>query len=261
MKKEIHFAHGNGFPSGCYQQILEPLRADFRCIDIDKIGHNTDFPVTQNWHFLVQEMIQSIETQATQPVIAIGHSLGGVLSLIAAIKRPELFSSLILLDSPLINPVKSYMVRLAKKFDFIDYITPAMRTRTRRKYWQTREEVLEYLKLRPLFSQFSPDCLNDYVNFGLRQEAEGYSLRFDPEIEYQIYRTMPHDLNALHGKLSIPTTLIYGRQSNVVNRIDRVYMRYAYGISSVAMDGTHMFPMEHPKSTVLKILDIMGALP
>lgn len=258
MSEEIHFAHGNGFPSACYQQILQPLRAHFRCIDIDKIGHSLDFPVTENWHFLVQEIIHSIEAQATQPVIAIGHSLGGVLSLMAAIKQPELFKSLILLDSPLINPVKSYMVRLAKKFDFIDYITPAMRTRTRRKHWKTREEVLAYLKLRPLFSRFSPECLNDYVHFGLMKEKEGYSLRFDPEIEYQIYRTMPDDLNQWHGKLEIPTTLIYGRQSTVVNRIDRVYMRYGYGISSVAIEGSHMFPMEHPQLTVTQILRILG---
>ncbi len=257
MKEIIHFAHGNGFPSTCYQQLLLPLRSQFNCIEIDRIGHDNDFPVTENWPFLIQEMILSVEKQATQPVIALGHSLGGVLSFLAAIERPELFKRVILLDSPLINPIKSCLVHLAKQSSLIDYVTPAMRTRGRRRHWKTRQEVITYLKSRSLFSGFTAACLNDYVDFGLIKDAKGYSLRFDPEIEYQIYRTIPHDLNRLRGKQQVPTTLIYGQQSKVVSRFDRYYMQYGYQVRCIPINGSHMFPMEFPDLVATQVATII----
>lgn len=88
VKDLIHFAHGNGLPSPCYRQLLSALESRYDCCYIDKIGHNAKFPVTENWHFLVDEVLNSVRQQATQPVIAVGHSLGGVLSLLAAIEEP-----------------------------------------------------------------------------------------------------------------------------------------------------------------------------
>ena len=130
----IHFAHGNGFPALCYKQFLERLGAQFDYCYIDKIGHNPLYPVGENWHNLVAELLASIKSQANnQPVIAVGHSLGGVLSLLAAIEEPEYFKMVILLDSPLIGPLKSSMVRLAKSLGVIDRITPAFRSKGRRE--------------------------------------------------------------------------------------------------------------------------------
>src|SRR5437870_13259241 len=103
MRELLHFAHGNGFPSPCYRQLLEGLEGRYDCSYIDRIGHNPQFPVTENWPFLIDEVIDSVNRQAGQPVIAVGHSLGGVLSLLAAIKEPTLFKAVIMLDSPLLG--------------------------------------------------------------------------------------------------------------------------------------------------------------
>jgi pimeloyl-ACP methyl ester carboxylesterase len=246
VKPFIHFAHGNGFPSPCYQQLFNALAPRFELGYIERVGHDINFPITDNWDFLVDEVLFSIQAQTSQPVIAVGHSLGGVLSLLAAFKQPELFKAIILLDSPLLNRFKSTIVQLSKKIGLIDSITPAKRTRNRRTRWDSREEVIAYLKRRTLFKHFTPECLNDYVEFGLRWDDEGYSLRFDPEIEYQIFRTIPHVLHQYKGSLKIPTVLVHGAQSFVVGRLDRRYMHTHYGIINVETPGTHMFPMEHP---------------
>lgn len=253
----IHFVHGNGFPSSCYRQILDPLGKKYNLICIERVGHNPDFPVTENWHELVEEVIFNIEQQAKQPVIGLGHSLGGVLTLLAAIERPDLFKTVIMLDSPLLGWLKSTALLLLKKFGMIDKFTPAFQTKGRRKRWNSKDQVIEYLRSRELFKSFSPDCLNDYIEFGLEEDDNGYSLRFDREIESNIYRTIPHILHKYEGRLLRPASLIYGNESNIISRMDLRYIKNKYKVECHEMNGTHMFPMEHPTSCVTLILDLI----
>ena len=260
MRELIHFAHGNGFPALCYKQMLDHLSVRYDYCYIDKVGHDPQFPVSENWHNLVAELIASIKRQATQPVIAVGHSLGGVLSLLAAIEEPALFKAVVLLDSPLIGPFKSNMVRLAKALGVIDRITPAFRTKGRRVFWQNKEQLLHYLRTRALFKTFTDQCLDDYISYGLELQADGYYLRFDRHIEYQIYRTIPHIIPKLQGKLFVPATLIYGDKSTVVGRMDRRYMRTYFNIKSSKIKGTHLFPMEYPQLAAEHVMRALEAL-
>ncbi len=256
----MHFAHGNGFPAPCYRQLLQYLQERFDCCYIDRVGHTPEFPVTENWHHLVEEVIVSIKKKASQPVIAVGHSLGGVLSLLAAIEQPSLFTAVILLDSPLIGRLKSSIVRFTKALGMIDRVTPAFRMRARRQHWKDREQVVAYLKSRPLFQTFTDACLEDYIEYGMYKNEDGYSLRFDRQIEYQIYRTVPHILSEYEGRLQVPAFVIYGSKSTVVDRLDLRYMKKHYGIGHVKIKGTHMFPMEYPQATANLIMDVVDQL-
>ncbi len=260
MKESIHFAHGNGFPSRCYAQLLSCLEHQLECSFIDKIGHTSAFPVSDNWHYLVEEIILNVKEQTKTPVIGIGHSMGGVLSLLAAIEQPDLFQAIILLDSPLINRIKSTIVHFSKRIGLIDHLTPAYRTRGRRCHWDTREDVVSYLKRRQLFKYFTEQCLNDYINYGLKHDDTGFSLRFCPEIEYQIYRTIPDNLHVYPAKLNIPVFLIYGNQSKVIDSTDLKHMKKKFGVNCIKTQGTHMFPMEHPEAVADLIFKIIQSL-
>lgn len=260
MKELIHFAHGNGFPALCYKQMLDGLTPYFDYCYIDRIGHDPVFPVSENWHNLISEIITSIQRQADRPVIALGHSLGGVLSLLAAIEKPELFKAVIMLDSPLIGSLKSNIVRLAKSLGVIDRITPAFRTRGRREYWENYEQLLSYLKTRDLFKTFTDACLNDYITYGLDHKEDGYYLRFDRHIEYQIYRTIPHIIPHYKGKLVTPAILIYGDKSTVVGKMELRYMKNKFNIACFKTSGTHLFPMEHPHEVAAQIIEVLSKL-
>lgn len=260
MSDVIHFAHGNGFPSPCYHQLLQRLEERFQCCYIDRIGHNPNFPVTENWHFLVDEVIDSIKKQTTKPVIGVGHSLGGVLSFVAAVEEPSLFKALVLLDSPIINRLKSNLLRLSKTLGMIDHITPAFRTRGRRQFWHTKKEALNYLHKRSLFKNFTHACLQDYIEYGMKKSEQGYSLRFDPKIEYEIYRTIPHMLHEYEGRLRVPTALIHGSRSNVIDFLDLRHMQKQYGILTYGIQGTHMFPFEAPDETARFIFKAVDAI-
>lgn len=261
MREVLHFAHGNGFPSPVYRQLLGYLHTCFDCHYIDRIGHAADFPVTENWPHLVQEIIQSIESQTTQPVIGVGHSLGGILNFLAAMQAPHLFKMLILLDAPLLSPFRSSVLQLSKLFGIVDKITPASKTRKRKAHWHSREEVLSYLKSRKLFKTFSAVCLDDYITYGMIHDESGYSLRFDCEVEYQIYCTVPAVLREQKSTLHIPSALLYGNKSDVVRQSDRRYMKKRYGIMPFKIEGTHMFPLEHPEETARLIIDVVNKFP
>ena len=54
---------------------------------MEKIGHNPSYPVSSNWPHLVEEVkafAQPLVAAHTGPVVLVGHSLGGMLSLMLA---------------------------------------------------------------------------------------------------------------------------------------------------------------------------------
>ncbi|KAI1692161.1 mutS domain V domain-containing protein [Ditylenchus destructor] len=91
--KTIVFSHANGFPSGCYRVLFDIWReAGWQVHALPRIGHDPRFPVTSNWPHLRDELLQFIEheVQPAGPVTLVGHSLGGLLSLLATCRKPAL---------------------------------------------------------------------------------------------------------------------------------------------------------------------------
>ena len=57
----IHFAHANGFPAPVYRQLFSALeREGFSISGLAKHGHDPDFPVTDGWSYLVDELLEAI---------------------------------------------------------------------------------------------------------------------------------------------------------------------------------------------------------
>lgn len=242
----IHFSHANGFPASTYRKFFHYLSAHFELGYLELLGHNPHYPVDDNWQSLVAELIATVEKRYKKPVIGVGHSLGGALTYMAALQRPDLFQAIVLLDSPILGSFKSKVLGLAKQLGFVDRLTPARRTKNRRATFHHLESAYEYFKSKELFKNFDPDCLRAYVEEGLVQNETGWALKFSPRIEYQIYRTIPHHLPGLKQKLLVPAALIYGEHTDVMDRHDIKLIRDYYGFTVVSTPGGHLFPFEHP---------------
>jgi pimeloyl-ACP methyl ester carboxylesterase len=220
------------------------LADDFEIGYVDRIGHDPRYPVTDGWPNLVDQLIDTIGERYRRPVIGVGHSLGGFLSALAAAARPDLFQAVILLDAPILGPFQGSAVKLVKRIGLIDRVTPAGSTRHRRRDWKTREQALAHFKRRPLFRNFAPECLHDYAQYGLVPNADGVTLWFDPGIEYQIYRTIPHNIAGGLKRLAVPGGFIGGRDSDVLRRVGLGYTRRLFRLSLLA--GDHLFPFQMP---------------
>lgn len=248
MSDILHFSHANGFPAGSYRVLLEALAAHYDVRTIDKLAHNPAFPVTDNWHHLALELEHFFEQHYHKPVIAVGHSLGGVLSMMVARKRPDLVKALVMLDAPALTPLQSFGLKMAKQLGLVDKITPAGRTDGRRTEWASLQEARDYFSGKTLMKAFDTRCLTDYVNAGTETCERGVRLRFDAATEMKIYRTIPHNLN-VSGPLPQPAAAIGGRSSKVFTRMTGAYMQGRLGMKVHWLEGTHMFPLEQPEQT------------
>ena len=129
MKNIIHFSHANGFPASTYRTIFAELSDDYDLRYIERIGHDVRFPVTQDWPHLVEQLLDDIARTYEQPVWLVGHSLGGYLSLMAALKRPQWVRGVVMLDSPVIAGWRSSMLRVSQWTGLDERLSPAAATR------------------------------------------------------------------------------------------------------------------------------------
>jgi len=256
----IHFSHANGFPAPTYRKFLRYLEPNFDIGYVDQLAHNPKYPVTDNWHELVEELIAEIKQRYDKPIIGVGHSLGGALSYMAALKSPELFKAVVLLDTPMLGPVRSKLVALAKYLGLINYFTPAARTKNRRVTMPDAQTAYDYFKSKPLFQHFDPDCLRDYVDQGMEKTPEGLKLKFSPQIEYQIFRTLPHHFPADGRVLQIPGALIYGENSDVMLKSELSFVRRRYHMFTQATKGSHLFPFEYPELSAIVLTNVIQRL-
>jgi len=254
MRDIIHFAHANSFPATVYGKLLGALATDYELGWQDTIGHDPRFPVSDCWPNLVEELIQHIGQHYATPIIGVGHSLGGFLLFYAALRRPELFKALVILDSPLMGPRRSLGIWLAKKLGFIDRVTPGGNTLRRRDNWASVDMVQDYFARKPAFARFDPDCLADYARHGTVDNGQGgRQLKFRPQIEHQIYCGLPHDFPRHRGRLAVPTAFIAGTQSDVVRAADIRFMQQHFAMQLHQQQGSHLFPLEHPLQTAATI--------
>ncbi|HEY0285483.1 MAG TPA: alpha/beta hydrolase [Pseudomonas sp.] len=257
MTQHLFFAHANGFPSATYGKLFASLGADFQVTHLEQHAHDPRFPVTDNWPNLVDELLHHLRQQPG-PVWGVGHSLGGVLHYHAALRCPQLYRGVVMLDSPVLTVFDQWMIRAAKRFGFIDRITPAGRTLGRREVFGDINAARHYFSGKSLFRRFDPECFEAYLSHGLQADGEQLRLRFDPATEISIYRSVPHTSPGLARQLRVPLALVRGELSQVVRR------HHAYSVKSMpegeylSVPGGHMFPLEHPEDTAQMLKNLFS---
>jgi pimeloyl-ACP methyl ester carboxylesterase len=253
----LHFSHANGFPAACYRKMFSYLEPGFGIKYVNTIGHDPRHPVTDSWPHLVAELIEHVERHG-EPVLGVGHSLGGYLTALAALKRPALFHAIVLLDSPILGRWQGAVFKAVKRVGLTDRVTPAGVTRDRRAVWTSSEEAYAHFRNKRAFRDFDPECLRDYVTLGMRPCPEGVCLAFDPSIEYRIYRAFPHALARELPALRVPAGLICGRESADARQMGLATTRRHFRVVRVA--GGHLFPFEHPESAARAIREMAETL-
>jgi len=239
--------------------MLAELGRHYRVGWIEAIGTDARYPVTEGWPHLVEQLIDELErAHHGAPVYAVGHSLGGYLTLLAAHRRPQLFRAIVLLDAPVIGRLRGRLLGATKRLGVVDRVTPAGAVRDRRSRWASRAEAKQHFRTRRLFRHFTEQCLDDYVRHGLVERDGELRLAIDPAVEYSIYRTIPHDMSRGLRTLRVPAGFIGGEHSEVVRRAGLGATRCLCTLREVP--GGHLFPFEYPREAAAAVLELLRAL-
>jgi pimeloyl-ACP methyl ester carboxylesterase len=262
----IVFSHANGFPAGTYRVLFEAWRgAGYAVHAVDKFGHDPDFPVTSNWPKLREQLIHFIEREVpadSRPVFLVGHSLGGMLSLLVACRHPELARGLVLLDSPAITGWRAHSVQVLKATGLMKRVSPGRVARTRRHEWPSREAVQAHFAAKSVFARWDPRVLADYVASGFEERDDKTVLGFQREIETHIYDTLPHHIGAVLQRHPprCPVAFLAGTQSAEVRQAGLAASRLLAKERFTWIDGGHLFPMERPDQTAAEVLRFISGM-
>jgi pimeloyl-ACP methyl ester carboxylesterase len=258
MTSRIIFSHGNSFPASTYRQMLDNLRQrGFAVYALEKFGHDPKYPVTNNWPHLVQQLADFARSQPGNgsPAFLVGHSLGGILSLMCAARHPELARGVVLIDSPVLGGWRATTLGLAKRTSLVGSLSPGRISQKRRMHWPSIDAALESFQHKKAFAKWDPQVLRDYIEHGTHDEDGQRVLSFDREVETAIYNSLPHQLDGLLRRkpLQCPAAFIGGTHSAEMRQAGAELTHKVVKGRIMMLDGSHLFPMEKPIATAAAV--------
>lgn len=266
----VIFSHGNSFPASTYNVVLDNLRArGFGVSAIDKYGHDSAYPVSNNWPHLVQQLADFAQAHLAttgEPAYLVGHSLGGLLSLMCAIKHPALAKGVLLLDSPILGGWRATTVGLAKKTALMRSISPGRVSQSRRMHWPDKAAALAHFQHKKAFAKWDPQVLADYIAHGTHEQDGQQVLAFSRDVETAIYNTIPDKIESMLKRhpLKCPVAFIGGTHSREMRLGGMGNLPQITKGRLMMLDGSHLFPMEKPLAAAAAVeaaLRNLGANP
>jgi pimeloyl-ACP methyl ester carboxylesterase len=206
----------------------------------------------QDWKIFSEDLLQFLESYSPEPIIGVGHSIGAIVTLRAALKDPARFRALVLIDPVLYVP--SFMTRwhLVRLLGLGDRVHPLIAgTKKRRRTFSDLEIVFRGYRSRGVFRYMSDEDLRRYIQGITRLESDGtYSLVYSPEWEAQIYRTAMQDFDIWRElpKLEMPTLFIRGAETDTfLEDAEKLVKRKQPRAQVIVLEkSTHLLPLERP---------------
>ncbi len=257
----MHFAHANAYPPLCYQGLLEALGANHRVLASEQRPlwdpNVNDF---KSWQQLAADQIEFVSQHFSKPTIAIGHSLGGVVTALAAAQRPDLYRALVLLDPVLLTGLKAGVMQLIPnrwRGLVHPYISGAQR---RRSHWPDRETAIRHFTSKKVFAKFDEQAIANLVDGSLIPSDEGLTLKFSKEWEVRIYQTIECDPWRFLKKIDVPIFGVRGLHSDTLFPDATKRWRKHPSSHVDEVPHGHLFPMEVPEETATLVSGYISQL-
>lgn len=257
----LHFVHANSFPAGTYRVFFDHLKRHYDVQALPVHAHNPAYPVDNGWSALARELIDELTARYAGPVVLVGHSMGGMLSLMVAKARPDLVRCVVLLDSPVVAGWRAVLLRIAKRLGADKKFSPAKFSEKRRNIWPDAETAYRHYASKPMFAVWPPEVLRDYVEHGLDHHPEGVTLRFTRETETAVYRSLPDNLGSVIRKsFPVPIGFVGGTDSAECRQAGLRATRRLVGRHFMQISGGHLFPMEAPGAAANAVHSMVESL-
>lgn len=252
-------AHATGLHGAVWGPVARHL-GSWHCWALDLRGHG-DSPVPAgddlNWSGFGRD-VRCVAESLAGPVLGVGHSLGGVAMLMAALDAPHLFSALVLYEpamrmdtgdlDPELSRLQSRMVAGAAG---------------RRPRFPSRAEALASYAVRQPFAGVQAEALHAYVRHGFRETAGGdVELKCSPAVESRVFaQTHEHDVACRLGGLECPVVVVCGGDTTPQQTQSSDRLTAALSQSVRVIDGAdHFGPLAQPSRFAAVVRDEMFLL-
>jgi pimeloyl-ACP methyl ester carboxylesterase len=214
-----------------------------------------------NWHIFADDLKLLIEQTMAPPIIGMGHSLGAVSTYIAAAKFPQLFSAIVLIDPSILPQSRLLWFAALRMVGLAGNRQLARTARRRRRRFQGKSEALKrFASGRGIFSSWSKEFVEAYLECGLlEKDSETAVLKCDPELEAQIFESVPRDVWRYARQITCPVLAIRGSHSDVFTaesaaKLERIIPDCE--LVTIA-DAGHFIPMGKPEECARVIVDFV----
>jgi len=259
-----HIAHATGFCAGVYKPLAERLGSRLRVLGMDDRGHGktrapADPGKLKSWDIFTEDLERLFE-HLDQPLIAIGHSRGGVASLALAIKRPDLVRALVLIDPTILPFSWTFWWSLAKRTGLSRFIPISARAARRKNIWPDRKAIMNAYKGKSSFRTWTDGFLEGYISCGT-EETDGGKIRLccEPAWEAKCFAMCAHDVWRHLPRLKTPTLILYGKESDTF--LAPTAKRFRAKVPNATILGfdrtSHFVPMERPDDCTTAIFTFL----
>jgi len=258
--KPLHFLHANGYPPECYKPFLELLQAQYHVFGmlLRPLWPDSNPDDIQDWQPFSDDLLHFLAPPQPAPVIGVGHSIGAIVTLRAALRDPDKFRALILLDPVLFVPSQLVMWNFFRAIGLGNKVHPKISgALKRRRTFDNLDLVFRGYRSREVFRYMSNESLRIYIEGITRKTDNGYELVYSPEWESRIYFTGLRDFDIWRDvpKLEVPTLFIRGAETDTFLENAAKFLKQKQPKVRVeTLDkSTHILPLERPK----EVFDMM----
>jgi pimeloyl-ACP methyl ester carboxylesterase len=260
--EELIFLHANGYPPECYRPLLSRLAEHYH---VTAMVQRPLWPESrpediEDWYPLSDDFLEFLDEHHTGPVACVGHSMGGIALLRAALREPQYFSTIAVLEPVLFPPYASKYWSLLYKsglgYRFHPMITTARR---RRREFDNLDRLFNGFRKKPIFRYMDDDALQAYVEGITCKTVKGtYQLCFGAEWEARLYITAVwRDMDIWRGlpDLAVPTLIVRGAETDTFwDRTGRLVKQKQPRVRVEALEkSTHLLPLERPDEVANQI--------
>jgi pimeloyl-ACP methyl ester carboxylesterase len=251
----LHFLHANGYPPECYNTLLELLQTQYHVFGmlLRPLWPNSNPKEIRDWKPFSDDLLKFLAPPQPTPVIGVGHSIGAIVTLRAAMRDPTKFRALVLIDPVLFVPSFQRMWSVVRAAGLGDRFHPLIAgAKKRRRTFDDLETMYRRYRNRTIFRYMSDESLRSYIEGITKPKAGGgaYELVYSPEWEAQIYRTGMHDFDIWGDlpKLKLPMLFIRGAETDTfMEKAARLVQRKQPQARVETLDkSTHLLPLERP---------------
>jgi pimeloyl-ACP methyl ester carboxylesterase len=259
----LHFLHANGYPPDCYKPLFELLKPHYHIfgMKLRPLWDDSKVEDISDWHPLSDDLLRFLTTGGEAPAIGVGHSIGGIVTLRAALRDPHKFRALILLDPVLFMPSFLVMWNLIRALGLGNKVHPKITgALKRRRTFDNLEMVFRGYRSRDVFKYMSDENLRAYITGITKPKAEGgFDLIYSPEWESHIYLTGLRDSDLWRElpNLKVPTLIIRGAETDTfLEKAANLVKKKNPKIQIKTLEkSTHILPLERPQD----VFNIMRA--